>query len=101
MSTLKKIFSFLHYHHSQSEIFGFLEADDKVFLILNHLLLFSKPYVYVSRSLSVLSFEALLKSIMKVYKLGRVLSQSDERKRKLFTEAWKKILQNLSDLRKC
>ena len=79
----------------QSAIFGFLEADDKVFLILNHLLLLFKYYVYVSRSSKVLSFEALLKSIMKVCKLEKILSQSDERKRKLFTEKWNTILQNL------
>ena len=79
----------------QSAIFGFLEADDKVFLLLNHLLLLFKYYVYVSRSSKVLSFEALLKSIMKVYKLEKILSQSDQRKRKLFTEKWETTLQNL------
>ena len=31
-------------------IYGFLVADDKVFLILNHLLLLFKYYIYVSRS---------------------------------------------------
>ena len=50
----------------QSAIFGFLEADDKVLLILNHLLLLFRYYVYVSRSSKVIPFEALLKSIMKV-----------------------------------
>ena len=50
----------------QSAIFDFLEADDKVFLTLNHLLLLFKYYVYVSRSSKVLSFEAFLNSIMKV-----------------------------------
>ena len=64
----------------QSAIFGFFEANDEEFLILNHLLLLFKYYVYVSRSSRVLSFEALLKSIMKVYKLETTLSQSDERK---------------------
>ena len=47
----------------QSAIFGFLEVDDKIFLILNNLLLLFKYYVYVSRRSKVLSFEALLKSI--------------------------------------
>ena len=37
----------------------------------------------------------LWKSIMKVHKLETILSQSNERKRKLFTEKWKTILQNL------
>ena len=78
-----------------SAIFGFLEADDKVFLILNHLLLLFKYYVYVSRSSKVLSFEALLKSMMKVCQLEKILKQSVGRKKKLFTEKWNTILQNL------
>ena len=73
-----------------SAIFGFLEADDNIFLIPNHLLLHFKYYVYVPRSSKVLSFEAFLKSIMKIYKLEKVLSQSDERKRKLFPEEMEK-----------
>ena len=63
-----------------------------------HLLLF-KYYVYVSKSSKAVSFEALLKSIMKVHKLEKILSQSDERK-KLFTEKWKTILQNLQNFKK-
>ena len=74
---------------------GFLEAGDKVFLIPNHLLLLLKNYFYVPRSSNVISFEALVKSIMKVYKLEQTISQSVERKRKLFTEKWNIILQNL------
>ena len=65
---------------AQSAIFGFLEADDRVFLILNHLSLLFKDYAYVSRNSKVLSFEALLKFIIKVCKLAKILSQSDERK---------------------
>ena len=76
----------------QSAIFGFLEADDKVFLILNHLWLLLKYYIYVSSSSKILSFEAILKSIMKVKKLEKILSQSDERKKKYLQ---KTILQNL------
>ena len=91
LSSLKYNFTFVHYQI----IFGFLEANDKVFLTLNHLLLIFRYYVYVSRRSKVLSFEALLKSIMKVYKLEKILSQSDERKRKLFTEKWKTAPVNL------
>ena len=43
----------------------------------------------------VLSFKALLKSLMKVYKLEKILCQNDERKRKGATEKWKIILQSL------
>ena len=84
----------------QSTIFGLLEADDKVFLILNHLLLLFRYYAYISRSSKVLSFEALLKSIMKIYKLEKILSQTDERKSKPFTEKWKTILQNSKNFKK-
>ena len=68
---------------------GFLEADDKVFLILHHILLLFKYYVYVLRSSKVVSFKVLLKSIMKVFKLETIFSQSDEGKRKLFTKKMK------------
>ena len=84
----------------QSAIFGFLEADDKVFLVLNHLLLLFKYYVYISRSSKVLSLEALLKFILKVSKLEKIVIQSDERKRKLFTQKWNPILQNLWNVKK-
>ena len=66
----------------QSAIFGFLEADDKVFLILNHLWLLLKYYIYVSSSSKILSFEAFLKSIMKVKKL----KSKWWKEKKLFTE---------------
>ena len=51
------------------------------------------------RSLKVLSFEALLKSIIKVYTLEKALYQSDERKRKLFTKKRKTIQQIYKTLR--
>ena len=77
-----------------------MKADERVFLILNHLLLLFKWHVYISRSSKVISFEALMKSIMKVYGLEQTLSQSDERKRKLCIEKWKTILQNLWNVKK-
>ena len=85
---------------SHSAIFSLMEADEKIFLILNHLLLLFKHYVYVSSSSKVISFETLMKSIMKVYRLEKTLSQSDERKIKLCTEKWKTILQNLWNITK-
>ena len=44
----------------QSTIFGFLEADDKVFLILNQLFLLFKYYVYVSKTSKVFFFRSCL-----------------------------------------
>ena len=92
MSISKEIYLNIPSLSPQSGIFGFLEPDDKVFLILDHLLLFFRYYVYVSRSSKILSSEALLKSIIKVYKLEKIVNGSDERKRKGFTEKLKKIL---------
>ena len=80
---------------SRRVIFSLMEADERVFLILNHLLLLFKYYIYVSSSSKISYFEALIKSIMKVFRLEKALSQSDERKRKLCTEKWKTILQYL------
>ena len=62
---------------------------DKVFFIF-----YFSNIMVVSKSSEVISFEALLKSMMKVHKLEKILIPSDERK-KLFTEKWKRILQNL------
>ena len=84
---------------SHSAILSLMAADEKVFLILNHLLLLSKHYIFVSSSSKVISFETLTKSIMKVYRLEKTLSQSDEKKRKLCTEKWKTILQNLWNMK--
>ena len=70
LSTLKEIFILLL---PQSAIFGFLEADDKVFLIVNNLLLLFRYYVYVWRTSKLLSFEALLWSFIKTYKLEKTL----------------------------
>ena len=69
-----------------SAIFSLMEADEKIFSILNHLLLLFKHHVYISSGSKVISFETLMKSIMKVYRLEKTLSQSDERKIKLCTE---------------
>ena len=84
----------------QSAIFGFLKADEKVFLILNHLLLLFRYYVYISRSSRVLCFEALLKSIMKVYKLEKILSQTNKRKRNYSRKNGKQFCKIRKTLRK-
>ena len=56
---------------SHSASLSLMEADGKVFLILNYLLLLFKYYVYVSSSSKIISFEALMKSIMKVYRVEK------------------------------
>ena len=64
----------------------------KIFLIKRPLVLF-KYYIYVSRSSKVLSFEAFLKFVMKVYELEKTLSQTKERRKKTIC---KKMENNLA-----
>ena len=63
-----------------------------MFLIKRLLVLF-KYYIYVSWSSKVLSFEAFLKFVMKVYELEKSLSQTKERRKKTI---YKKMENNLA-----
>ena len=47
----------------QSAFFGFFETDPDLVILLNHILLLYKYYIYSSRDSSKLSFKALLKNI--------------------------------------
>ena len=47
----------------QSATFGFLEIDPDLVILLNHMLLLYKYYIYSSRDTSKLSFKPLLKNI--------------------------------------
>ena len=75
----------------QSAIFGFFQVDQQEFLILNHILLLFKYYVYLTRDSNKLSLVALIKSIKKVYLLEKKLSANNERKLKLFNKKWRKL----------
>ena len=50
----------------QSATFGFFEIDPDLAILLNHILLLYKFYIYSSRDSSMLSFAALLKKIKKL-----------------------------------
>ena len=65
----------------QNAIFGFLQTDQELFLILNYLLLLFKYYLYVSRCSKTISFAALKINI----------------KKRMF---WKKIFPNMMKKRK-
>ena len=72
----------------QSAIFGFLQTDQELFLILNyHLLLFK----CVSRCSKTISFAALKTNINKTYILEKNLSKYDERKKRFFLKEWGKV----------
>ena len=70
----------------QSAIFGFLQTNQELFLILNYLLLLFKYYLYVSRCSKTISFAALKINIKKTYILEKNLSKYDEKKKRFFLE---------------
>ena len=70
----------------QSAIFGFLEVEEKCFLILNHFLLLFKYHVYKSRESKHLSFQVFLKMIQKIKNLEKTLSQGNQYKEKIFNK---------------
>ena len=75
----------------QSAIFGFFETDPDLVILLNHILLLYKYYIYSSRDSSKLSFKALLKNIKKVFVLEKKISSGNERKTEAFIKKWSKI----------
>ena len=62
-----KLWSDLRHYQCSFDIpiftFGFFEIDPDLVILLNHILLLYKYYIYSSRDSSKLSFEALLKNI--------------------------------------
>ena len=77
----------------QSATFGFFEIDPDLVILLNHILLLYKYYIYSSRDSSKLSFKALLKNIKKVFVLEKKISSGNERKTEAFIKKWSKMMQ--------
>ena len=69
--------------NTHNATFGFFEIDPDLIILLNHILLLYKYYIYSSRDSSKLSFAALLKKIKKVFNLGKTYRQEMKEKIKL------------------
>ena len=76
----------------QSAIFGFFETGPDLVILLNHILLLYKYYIYSSRDSSKLSFEALLKNILNIFVLEKK-TKENKRKTKAFIKKLCKIMQ--------
>ena len=76
----------------QSATFGFFEIDPDLVILLNHMLLLYKYYIYSSRDSSKLSFEALLKNILNIFVLEKK-TKENKRKTKAFIKKLCKIMQ--------
>ena len=72
----------------QSAIFGFLGTSNKDYLIVNHLLLLFKYYIYNARDQKRLVFEALMKNIKNIYDIEKNLAEQDPHKKTKFLKIW-------------
>ena len=82
----------------QSAIFGFLEVDNNIFYILNHILLLFKHFIYISRDSNKLPFLKFARNLRKVYEIEKKISQQSEKKQKLFKRKWTKIQNKIENL---
>ena len=75
---------------SQSTILGFTNSESENFIIINHLLLIFKYYIFESRSNKYLSFLQLKTDIIKVKTLEEDLGNGDNNKSEKYRKKWQK-----------
>ena len=78
----------------QSAIFGFWVLDTNEYLILNHLLLIFKMYMYNARATSYLNISHLLICIKGIKDTEKKLYENNAKRRNKFNKKWKNILIN-------
>ena len=78
----------------QSAIFGFWDLDTNEHLILNHLLLIFKMYIYNARTASYLNISHLLIYIKGIKDIEKKLCENDAKRRKKLNKKWKNVLIN-------
>ena len=76
----------------QSATLGFFDIDPHSFLLLNHVLLLYKYYIYYSRDSAKLSLAALKRFVNKVYVIEKRLSFENEKKSKALNKKWRKMM---------
>ena len=78
----------------QSAILGFWDLDTSEHLILKHLLLIFKMYIYNARTTGYLNTSHLLISIKGIKKIEKKLCENDAKRKKKLNKKWKKVLIN-------
>ena len=92
-STLSNIINFL-ISTPPSAIFRFWNLDTNEHLILNHLLLLFKLYIYNVRATGYLNISHLLIYIKGIKDTEKKVCENDARRRKKFNKKWKNVLIN-------
>ena len=67
-----------------TECHGFSDVNEDIFLVLSHILLSFKHFIYISEDSNILLFQRFCKHLQKVFTTEQKLSQESERKNKLF-----------------
>ena len=75
----------------QSDIFGFWDLHTNEHLILNHLLLIFKIYIYNARTTGYLNLSYLLIYIKGIKDTKRKQCENDAKRRKKFNKKWKNV----------
>ena len=75
----------------QSVIFDFLDICNKDYLIVNHLLLLFKYYIYNAIDQKHLIFEALMKNIKDICDIEKNVADQDPHKKKKFLKRWQSV----------
>ena len=78
----------------QSAIFGFWDLDTNEHLILNHLLLIFKMYIYNARTTGYLNISHLQIYIKSIKDIEKKLCENNAKRRNKFNKKWKNILIN-------
>ena len=81
----------------QSAIFGLSDLDTNEHLILNHLLLIFKIYIYNVRTTGYLNISHLLINIKGIKDNGKKLCENDAKRRKKFNKKWKNKFNKLTE----
>ena len=75
----------------QSAIFSFLDTSNKDYLIVNHLLLIFKHYIYNTRDRKHLVFEALMKNIKNIYDIEKNVADQDPHEKTKLIKKWQSV----------
>ena len=79
---------------TKNAIFGFWDLDKNKHLILNHLLIILKMYVYNARTTGYLNLSHLLIYIKDIKDTEKKLCESNAKRTKKFNKKWKNVLIN-------
>ena len=80
----------------QSAIFGFFDINNDSSLLINHILIIFKLYIYKARKNKKVDLKSLIHYICKIKDTEEKLCQDDFRKQKKYFQKWKKIMTLIS-----